>query len=353
LRNDLTRNGYKVIVVSESATEILSGGIVPDSELISMVDFQKYILEYQLAKESIYEKAAKNLPENIKVVIIYDRGLMDNKAYVSNKEFDEILKEFNLKEIELMDRYDLVIHLVTSAYCKDNSYTPEGNPVRKEDSGQAQYRDTRTMNAWAGHNRISIVEPRDKFEDKINDIIDRVHQFLGLPISLRIQKKYLIDLKDSHLSFLNDENATTINIEQTYLETSPYEKRLRKRTYKGESTHELTVQKKGKKGKSILISTKHLTSKDYQKLLDLYPNSSTLQKARTSFMHNRQYFNLDVFPNNSCTAILEVYPTDENGIVDIPGDIKVIKDVTNDPDYQTANIASTLLEERQLEKLYQ
>lgn len=353
LRNDLTRNGYKVIVVSESATEILSGGIVPDGELIGMVDFQEYILEYQLAKEAVYEKAAKKLPENINVVIIYDRGLMDNKAYVSNEEFDGILKGFGLKELELKDRYDLVIHLVTSAYCTDNPYTPEGNPTRKEDASQAQARDTDTMNAWAGHNRISIVEPSAKFEDKIKDVIDRVHQFLGLPISLRIQKKYLVSLNDSDLSFLNQENATTIHIEQTYLETTPYEKRLRKRTYKGESTYELTIQKKGENGKSILVSTKHLTDKEYQRFLELYPHFQTLEKDRTSFMYNRQYFNLDVFPFNGNMAILEVYPTNENSIINIPSDFKIIKEVTDDPNYQMANMVNVLSEERQLERVYQ
>ena len=61
--------------------------------------------------------------EGEKVLVFIDRGILDNKGYVSDEEFTEILKGFGLKEEELNDRYDLVMHLVTSAKGEKSLYS--------------------------------------------------------------------------------------------------------------------------------------------------------------------------------------------------------------------------------------
>ena len=65
-------------------------------------------------KEDIYYKAASNLNDE-KVLIVCDRGLLDNKAYMTKRDFDYLLKSKRLNEIKLRDSYDAVFHLVTSA----------------------------------------------------------------------------------------------------------------------------------------------------------------------------------------------------------------------------------------------
>ena len=51
-----TEKGYKVLVVGESATEIIKGGIRPFGiNAIDMYSFQDIILMYQYQKEKIYE----------------------------------------------------------------------------------------------------------------------------------------------------------------------------------------------------------------------------------------------------------------------------------------------------------
>ena len=87
IEQELTDRGYRVLVVGESATELIKGCIRPFGDKpFDLLDFQRLILQYQLQKEKIYEQAVDMLPEDEKCVILYDRGIMDNKAYISAKK---------------------------------------------------------------------------------------------------------------------------------------------------------------------------------------------------------------------------------------------------------------------------
>ena len=87
LVKELTARGYRVLIAPEAATELISGfGIKPFGNCLSMYDFQYFVVESQLQKERMAAKAAELVPEE-KVLIICDRGLLDNKAYVSQQEY--------------------------------------------------------------------------------------------------------------------------------------------------------------------------------------------------------------------------------------------------------------------------
>lgn len=59
---------------------------------------------------------------------------------------------------------------------------------------------------------------------------------------------------------------------------------------------------------------------------------------RYSLTHNNQYFKLDIF-NDINLALLEVESTKENQIISVPKHIKIIDDVTDNPDYYNYNLA--------------
>jgi CYTH domain-containing protein/thymidylate kinase len=342
IEEDLTEKGYRVFVVSESATELIKGGIRPfGDKSIELLEFQNLILQYQLGKEKIYEQASRSLSNTEKCVIIYDRGVIDNKAYISSNEFAGLLEKNNMHELNLMDNYDMVLHLVTAADGKEEYYTLSNNVARTETVEEAKELDRRTANAWAGHSNLRIIDNSTGFEEKINRVLDEINNWLGNPITIRKQKKYTVDLTKFDISFLNDGSCTRIDIEQIYLknyENSDYERRLRKRTYQGQSTYYLTVQKKGPKGESKIVTDEKITEKENQKLLALYEEESRISKTRYSFTHNNQYFKLDIF-NDINLALLEVESTKENQIISVPKHIKIIDDVTDNPDYYNYNLA--------------
>ena len=53
--------------------------------------------------------------DNENILIVCNRGTLDNKAYMNEFEFKQALTDLNTNEIELRDNYDAVFHLVTSA----------------------------------------------------------------------------------------------------------------------------------------------------------------------------------------------------------------------------------------------
>ena len=64
-----------------------------DSDPFSAYIF-KTLARLQITKEDVYERAAKNMGKD-KVLIVCDRGLLDNKGYLQQKEFKELKKHLN------------------------------------------------------------------------------------------------------------------------------------------------------------------------------------------------------------------------------------------------------------------
>jgi thymidylate kinase len=341
---DLTEKGYRVLVISESATELIKGGIKPFGLTpFELLLFQRLILEYQMNKERLYETAVSELPDDEECVIICDRGVLDNKAYIGQEKFTDLLEKMNLNELSLMDNYDLVIHLVTAADGKEEYYTLSNNSARTETVEEAKILDGKTANAWVGHNNLKIIDNSTEFEEKISRVLYSIHNLLGNPYSMKKQRKFTIDLQQSDLSFINDEECTKIKIDQTYFDNDNkdlgYENRLRKRTYSGGCTYYLTVQKKQENGLAKVVTDKKISEKEYLKLLSTNNTKHSLSKTRYTFIKNKQYLRLDVFDHQSDLAILEIEPTDENDDVIFPDNLHVIEEVTNNPDFQNIFLA--------------
>ena len=112
--------GYKLLVISETATELITGGISPVSCGTTM-DFQCANLRLQMFREKIYEDAAQNMGAE-KILLICDRGALDNKAYMTEEEFSAILTKLKYDEVTLRDCYDAVFHMVTAAKGAEEAY---------------------------------------------------------------------------------------------------------------------------------------------------------------------------------------------------------------------------------------
>lgn len=350
IEQELGDRGIKVITVSETATEIIKSGVKPfGNGAIDLFDFQKLILGLQMAKEKVYEEAPNYYDENQQCLIIYDRGIIDNKAYIGQTEFDRLLNELNLNEITLMDKYDMVIHLVTAADGKEEYYTLENNAARSESAEEAHALDKRTMNAWVGHNNLRIIDNSTDFKDKINRVLENIFKYLGMATNAKQQRKFSIDMNSSDLSILDrQDECVKIEISQTYLGKSDNgcEERLRKRTYNGESTYYYTKQIKRENGTKEIVIEKKITEKEYLKMMSLYDEKSTINKTRYTFIRDKQFFKFDLFEEGF--AVLEVEPTKDGQQIQIPKELCVIEEVTNNPNFQNSFLSQILA--RKLEK---
>ena len=85
--------------VPETATELITGGVAPWT-CGSNSDYQKCQMHLQLEKERVFEQAAKTMNAG-KVLIVCDRGALDNKAYMDSVEFAAVLADTALGGVAL------------------------------------------------------------------------------------------------------------------------------------------------------------------------------------------------------------------------------------------------------------
>lgn len=175
IKEHFLKIGYGVITIGETATELISGGIAPWT-LVSNYEFQRAILNLQIQKEDIIFNATNLLKDYDKILLIADRGVMDNKAYLTNDDFYKLIDEYNLSENDLLNRYDAVFHLVTTARGAEKFYTLSNNGARTESLQSAIDLDDKTLMAWSNHKNHIILDNSTNFEDKIKKLISEIEK---------------------------------------------------------------------------------------------------------------------------------------------------------------------------------
>jgi len=214
IQENFEKLGYKVIIISETATELITGGISPVS-CATAFDFQYTNLLLQISKEKLYTEAAKGMGAE-KLLLICDRGALDNKAYMSESDFAALLDRVGCDEVTLRDSYDAVFHMVTAAKGAEKAYTTANNSARTETVKEAAEKDDRLISAWTGHPHFRVIDNSTDFDCKIHRLIAEISSFLGEPEPMEIERKFLIEYPDT--SWLESQpDCAKIEIIQTYL----------------------------------------------------------------------------------------------------------------------------------------
>ena len=179
IEEHLVKKGYHVLVLNECATETIKEGIRPFGDYKSSVyDFENEILNLQLFKEKRYKDFISRYDDDTKVIILYDRGTVDIKAYLGEDNYNKMLEENNLDNDELLNEYDLVIHMTTVAAETENKYSNATNKARFEEAKEAIDLDKRTNEAWSKHKNLKVAPVCDLLEEKINIVIGYVDELL-------------------------------------------------------------------------------------------------------------------------------------------------------------------------------
>lgn len=330
--------GYRVIIDHESATDLISGGISPAT--IGMYEFQKYVVALQLKKEELCYRAAQEMSGD-RVLIFIDRGILDDAAYVGEEDFREILKEFDLKYEELNNRYDMVVHLVTSAKGKEDAYTYSNNVARYETIEQAREMDDMALKAWEDHPNRVIIGNETDFEDKMIKAVQSVFEYLGDGSPVEKFHKYLIEVDDELLERLKSEaNYSTSHIVQHYLTSdNGVERRIRRRDRDGDIMFSYSEANYLATNERIKID-RVLTERQYNDYGNQIDRSlNVTDKMRYAFINNGSFFKLDVFDFDKTKGLLSTETKKDVSEVKLPEYVKVIKDVTGDKNYKNYYLA--------------
>ena len=331
-------DGWRVITIPETATELISGfGIKPFGNCMSMLKFQDFVIADQIHKEKLALWAAEVVPEN-DVLVIYDRALMDDKAYISDEEFAATLAGFDGRtEKTVLAGYDAVLHLVTCAKGAEFAYDL-GNEARTESIEYAREMDDRTLRAWSGHPNLRIIDNAINFEDKINRAIREIYRIVGQPEPMVRKRKYLISMPDME-NLAERYAAVPIDMVQTYLcMTNPcIERRVRRQKHGGEYMYFYT-EKHIRPDGTKWDTEKPITEKDYNRyLLEADPELQSVDKTKYRFVYDSCRFEIDVYPFSADKAVMFRYS--ENDEAAIPPEIRVIREVTGDPSCKNKQLA--------------
>lgn len=346
----LEERGYKVITVIEAATKLILSGIVPGKN-ISLLDFQMLVFEEQLNNEDIAIKAAKYFNDYKDVVIICDRGIADQMAYISKKEFENMIATKGMTISDIYGRYDCVLSLVTAADGAEEFYEwanpngPKGkNLARSESPEEAREKDKLTQTAWVGSSHLRVIDNSTDFNQKIQRVVEEIFNALGEPVPSEIERKFLIKMPtQEEIESLGAVSSS--NIIQTYLieKEEGVERRVRQRGTAEDGFNFYYTEKKPIGYGERAEKERKISVEEYISLLAEADTSlHQISKTRHCFLYDQKYYELDIYPFSTEYAILEIELNDINEELNLPT-LSIIRDVTDDKKYKNSTLAKTLL----------
>ena len=326
IKEYLTKNNIPVFTVPETATELILNGIIPLNEE-TIYKFQSLVLDKQISKEKITEEYIKSIKRPIgKCIIIYDRGLIDNKAYLSNKkDFDRLLIQNNLTEIDVLDSYDLVLDLLSTASCKIEAYNLF-NKARLEDANTAIEVDRKTSLAWIHHRNLKMINSSISLEEETDIIINYVREILEHVQTKKI-RKFLVNNYLSNYKFYNNENSEKLYITDYFLEVEDTCNHvISKREYNNEISYVYSVYSE-ENGEVKVYHDKKINLEEYIDLLSKYKVTTKIAKKEINFIYNKQKYKLCFYDDYT---VLEVEESRVNNNLLFPDNLKITKEITKD-----------------------
>ncbi|MBQ8217090.1 MAG: AAA family ATPase [Oscillospiraceae bacterium] len=331
-------DGWRVITIPETATDLISGfGIKPFGDCVTMEQFQYYVIADQLHKEQLALKAAQEVPEE-KILIIYDRAVLDDKAYISDAQFEKTLAHFGKTEQQLIAGYDAVLHLVTCAKGAEYAYN-FGNAARYESVEDARALDDRTLRAWSTHPNVHIIDNSEDFEDKINRGIAAIYSLVGQSAPEDEKRKFLIAMPDAE-SLVEAYSAVAVDMMQNYLvSTRPNTvRRIRQQRSGGDYLYFYTEKRSGEDGKHW-VTERPISQKEYiAYLMESDILMHPVRKTKYRFNFDDRRMEIDIYPFSKDKAILFVYGKDKAELR-LPSGLELIKEVTGLAEYKNSALA--------------
>lgn len=255
----LRKDEYTVIVVPETAAELIEAGIMPNDNYLHTLMFQELVLNHQLVKEKSAETYANFVNKENDIIILYDRAVLDNAAYFPNTQpFEDLLKKYGIKELEQVDEYNFVIDLVSLSSLRPDLYV--NDKIRKEKAIDAALLDRKTTSAWLLADNLKIIKPMDTMQEKIDYVYNTIINYVkGLGMIEETRQK--IDLNKFNPGWFNYKNSKKLEVVEYTLNnptTNDIDYKVYERKYKDAKTYILKTIKKVSDNKDIILSQRKI-----------------------------------------------------------------------------------------------
>eukprot|EP01064_Diplonema_japonicum_P032960 TRINITY_DN635_c1_g2_i2.p1 TRINITY_DN635_c1_g2~~TRINITY_DN635_c1_g2_i2.p1 ORF type:complete len:440 (+),score=81.57 TRINITY_DN635_c1_g2_i2:96-1322(+) len=187
--------GLQVFVLPDTSSSMNTAGVgfaACSDESGQKETWVKNKLKMEMVTESAFIRIA--VASQRASVILFDRGTLDTAVYCTPDKWQSILKDMDLTEEDLLNRYDAVVHLTTTAKGAEATYDAyhihSGLP--KEEAIRL---DNRLREVWSGHPMHKvIVNDSGGMEEKIQHAMSEICHFLGVQSPMLCKQQFLVDI---------------------------------------------------------------------------------------------------------------------------------------------------------------
>jgi len=164
--------GKSVITIPEVATVLFSNGFpMPGRDIEWSKEWETIFGNAVFATQQSFEDVQLLRSDKPKVIVC-DRGLPDVIAH-SNQGLSAFCRQFGLNEIQLLGRYDLVIHLPSLAVIDPLKYYQPHSGYRYASLTRAKKIEIKIRQVWENHpNRVVFLGSLEERKKAVIDIID-------------------------------------------------------------------------------------------------------------------------------------------------------------------------------------
>jgi len=261
-------------------------------------------------------------------------GLFTKEA-LTNKEMSHIEDELSKNDVNVaftsqtrIDASDVDLNIVL-----DPSLDLDDLEVRDSfDIILLEKEDEAIIKKWVGTNHIKVLEDGPRSDAIIKAILFH----LGIPKSLEIERKFLIEYPDIDLLTKNY-IMCPVDIAQYYIKNESANERVRKRGNKDHAMYFHTIKKRLSDTTRLEIESR-ISEEEYLKTIEGMTSKKYITKTRYLIYYKKRYFEMDIFPFWDDKALLEIELEDENEFVEYPDLINIIKEVSDDDSYNNSNL---------------
>ena len=264
----------------------------------------------------------------------------------SKEEFERLVTENDMEELEILDQYDLVIDLLSTATCLPQKYSLENNKARFEEAEWAKSIDYLTSTAWVGHRNLKLFRSDIPLQEEIDQVINHIKDYITYGIKDN-QEKYLIETDPDDFYQYTNENSRTIQVNNKYMDfglPSYLDTILVKRTYRDYSTYFLQVVS-NRSNKSVVIGDQKIDEATYNELLNKNEVIDEVTKTELSFIENNHLFKVSFYED---FTTLEFDRDDVLSLEELPKDVRIIEKLDGSLDKSLKNREKVLKKEKSM-----
>ena len=171
----LENKGFEVFVINEVPTMLSDNGF--NSRRCGRMNFLELIIKIELYLKNTLEEEVKKCSYKNKIMI-FDRCPIDNLAFIEREQLDIILKKLDTSYDEIINSFDLILHLETVAKEYPQLYTNENNKNRTLDKELAIERNDKILKAYEKSPKRIIIKSYKDIEKKYNKVVEEIEKII-------------------------------------------------------------------------------------------------------------------------------------------------------------------------------